>query len=119
MGVQFYKKALWCLEAEFFEVEEEEGDLGDARGVRSEQCSLYGKRLDEIAGQAEPVVNLEGLLLTTYVALQRAFKRCGRPHEAEEFRMIMEDSIEKEMLGLLGTLENRLLDPGLAGMLVV
>ncbi len=122
MAVQFYNRAVWCLEAEIFEDEDEETEQSDrqsgiapgfARPVTSENCTLAGERLNEAEG-----IDLEAVLLTAYASLQRALGRCGRPDQADAVGLLIEQEIPENLKPMLDQLKGSFLDPTFSSMLV-
>jgi len=145
VGVQFYRRAMWCLESAIFE-EDGDIDLGGGGGeddafqetthsngrrgadasegghddddnhdfehddkehgysrdiiashyLPFESCSLMFQTLDQLP----EALDLDALLLTTYVHIQRALKKSGRDAEAARMEDIMEDSLDDEKLAL-------------------
>uniref|UniRef100_A0A7S2TH39 Uncharacterized protein n=1 Tax=Lotharella oceanica TaxID=641309 RepID=A0A7S2TH39_9EUKA len=114
VGVQFYRRAMWCLESAIFIPDDDnnddenlaaDGDDDDDEDPRAEgpshylpyeTCSLMFQTLDELPEE----VDLDALLLTTYVHIQRALAKSGRYDEAAMIESVMEDSLDEEKLAL-------------------
>eukprot|EP00466_Bigelowiella_natans_P001743 jgi/Bigna1/140346/aug1.55_g15054 len=116
VGVQFYRRAQWCLEAETFEYDVEEDNLGSNHHVHTKWvggCALMGIPLEEAA----EMVSLDMILLTSYVHLARSLGKAGRQNEAREMSKVMEDDLPPEVFELREKVDT-LLSPELVRMLL-
>jgi len=113
VGVQFYRRAMWCLESAIFmdddDVDSENGEDkpdDDTEGQAEESSSSHYLPYDSCylifdnLQETPEAFNLDALLLTVYVHIQRALKKSGRFDEAAAMDDVMDENFDEETLVL-------------------